>query len=251
MIIGLFHKGSGVGNQLFRYVMTRVIAEDKGFDFGMIGEFKGDSFIQIHKGKDVELDYYTQMPEGRIVVKPSFYDFFMEDCSDYDWSIRDIKDNTIIDGEFQGELYFQHRLEDIKDWLKVEPLDMPDDVCVLAFRGGEYVGLKDLFLPKEYWDLAISKMKAINPNMRFEVHTDDEVTAKQFFPDYKVIHNVGINWRSMRFAKYVVLSNSSFGILPALLNDNAEKIYAPKNWLRRNVGVQFLKYNVYDKFEAI
>ena len=250
MLIGLFHRGSGVGNQLFRYIMTRVIAEEKGFDFGMAGEFKGDSFMKINKGKFVPFNTHTIEPEGRLVVE-SDYDFFMEDASDYDWSIKDIKDNTIIDGEFQGEEYFEHRLKDIKNWLWTEKLEMPDDVCVLAFRGGEFVGLKDLFLPKEYWDLAISKIKDINPNMKFEVHTDDEVTAKQFFPDYKVIHNVGINWRSIRYAKYIVLSNSSFGIIPALLNEKAKKIYAPKYWLRRNIGVQFMKYNEYKKFEAI
>jgi hypothetical protein len=113
------------------------------------------------------------------------------------------------------------------------------------------VGLSELFLPKSYWDLGISKMKAINPDMKFEVHTDDVVTAKLFFPDFPVIHNVGLNWRSIRYAKYIVLSNSSFGILPALLNGKAKKIYAPENWLRRNTGVQFMKYNKYKKFESI
>ena len=35
MIVGTFWKGSGLGNQLHRYVMTRVLAADKGFEFGM------------------------------------------------------------------------------------------------------------------------------------------------------------------------------------------------------------------------
>lgn len=250
MILGLFHRGSGVGNQLFRYIMTRIIAEEKGLEFGMAGEFKGDSFMEIDKGKINPFPTFIKEPEGRLIVDCD-WTLFLENDSDYDWSIKDIKDNTIVDGEFQGEEYFEYRLDDIRDWLKVEPLDMPDDVCVLAFRGGEFVGIKDLFLPREYWDLAINKMKEINPNMKFEVHTDDEETAKYFFPDYKVIHNVGLNWRSIRFAKYIVLSNSSFGIIPALLNENAKKIYAPKGWLRRNTGEQFMKYNKYKKFESI
>ena len=44
MIAGIFHKGSGLGNQLHRYVMTRCLSLDKGMEFGMVNPelFKGD-----------------------------------------------------------------------------------------------------------------------------------------------------------------------------------------------------------------
>ena len=43
MIAGIIHNGSGLGNQLHRYIMTRVLAMDKNLDWGFIGKenFKG------------------------------------------------------------------------------------------------------------------------------------------------------------------------------------------------------------------
>ena len=243
MISGIFHVGSGIGNQLARYVMTRVLALDKGLEFGMKNPelFKGQSFMNLDMGKEYK-GHDHEYVEKRVNNEQGV------DIRDYDWEgLLTIKDNTLIDGEFQGYKYYIHHLDKIREWLKVEPLDMPDDVCVINFRGGEYVGVKDLFLPKEYWDLAISKMKLINPDMVFEVHTDDIETARQFFPDYKIIRDIAINWRSIRYAKYLILSNSSFAILPALLGD-AVTIYAPLYWAGRNVGYWKMRQNEYNRF---
>lgn len=255
MIVGIFHQGSGLGNQLHRYVATRVLALDKGYNFGMFyiddgaGKeqgFKGESFMDIDMGcsKDFMPSYY----DGE------FYKFFNEkkvkengvDISSYDPEFNFIEDNTIIDGEFQDSRYWEHREKEVNEWLKVEPLEMPDDLCVINFRGGEFAIYPDLFLPKEYYDEAIKKMKEIHPNMKFQVHTDDENLAKQFFPDYEVIHNIGINWRSLRFAKYAIISNSSFAILPRWLNKGLT--IAPRMWARRNVGVWSMNQNFYKRF---
>jgi len=246
MIAGILHTGSGIGNQLFRYVMTRVLALDKCCEFGMIypENWKGQSFMQLDMGvpvKNLEHEYI----EKKVVNAQGI------DVRDYDWEgILHIKDFTLVDGEFQGQKYFEHHLDKIREWLKVEPLDLPDDLCIIGFRGGEYVGVKDLFLTKDYWDNAIEMMREINPNIRFEVHTDDPKEAQRFFPDFPIIHNVGINWRSVRYAKYLIIANSSFYILPALLGD-AKKIIAPKFWARRNIGVWALPYNEYTRFTHI
>jgi hypothetical protein len=222
MTIGFFHPGSGIGNQLHRYIATRLSALVGGEPFAMIGDFKGKSFMQL-KTYDVE------MPSGKI---------------EYD----EVK---FMDGEFQGEHIWGDSLPIICDWLKVESLDMPENLCVINFRGGEYVGVSNLFLPKSYWDEAIEKMRQINPDMRFEVHTDDVVTARQFFPDFTVIHNVSTNWRSIRYAHYLILSNSSFAILPSYLNENVKKIIAPNFWAGHNEGKWVNPDNNYSKFTYI
>lgn len=244
MILGYFHQGSGLGNQLHRYVATRVLALDKGYEFAMLGNFKGESFMDI--------DYGTTKPcevqEGEFNEKKVVENGV--DIRSYDPEINFVEDNTIIDGEFQDERYFAHRLDEVRDWLAVEWLDMPDDVCVIGFRGGEYVGVADLFLTKDYWDDAIARMKEINPNMKFEVHTDDIATASQFFPDYLITNGIAVNWRSVRYAKYLIISNSSFFILPALLGD-AKLIIAPRYWARRNTKVWALPQNYYKRFKYI
>ena len=256
MIAGLFHPGSGLGNQLHRYVMIRCLALDKGLKWGMLGKsnFKGADFMNLDMGEPVPFKYYIENPAGKIVVETDWR-LFVEDNegnSEYDWKgINSIEDNTIVDGSFEGEMYFYHHLREIKQWLKVKLWHAPPDLCVINFRGGEYKYFPELYLTKDYWDLAISKMKEIDPFMKFEVHTDDPLEAVKFFPEYDIIHNIGQNWRAVRFAKYLILSNSSFAVLPAILNKNVKKIYAPKGWSRRNTGEQFQKYNVYRKFTHI
>ena len=246
--MGNFHNGSGLGNQLHRYVAARVLAKDKGCEFGMCNpeQFKGTSFMRLDLGLAGFLGKDTKVFNEKKVVEAGI------DIRSYDPEINFLDDDTYIDGEFQDSRYFMHRINEVREWLCVEPLNMPDDLCVIGFRGGEYVGVKDLFLPKDYWDAAIEKMRAINPNMRFEVHTDDPAMAKLWFPDFKVIHSIGINWRSVRYAKYLIIANSSFYILPALLNQNLKaKVIAPRYWARRNIGVWALPQNYYKEFDYI
>ena len=228
MILGIFHKGSGLGNQLHRYVGARVMALDTKSKFGMVAPelFKGESFMDLDMGYE-DTEYHIEEPSGKVI--PHTHE-------------------VVVDGEFQNQDYFIHRLDQVREWLKVEPLDMPDDICVINFRGGEYVGVKDLFLPQEYWDKAIKIMRDRYPNIRFEVHTDDEVTASKFFPEFPCTHDVELNWRSIRYAKHLIVANSSFAILPAFLGD-AEEIIAPFAWANHNKGDSWrLGQNYYKRF---
>lgn len=256
MIAGFFHQGSGLGNQLFRYVAVRTLAEDKGYEWRMEYKPDGSNKETGFKGKAfMNIDYWSDGAFGKY-MPPKFWQEkkIVEndiDIRGYDPEFNFVEDNTIIEGEFQDERYWGHRLNDIREWLKVEPLEMPDDLCVIGFRGGEYSVYPDLFLPKEYWDTAIQMMRRHNPNMRFEVHTDDPVLAKQFFPAYHVVHNIGLNWRAVRYAKHLIIANSSFYILPALLNESVDKVIAPRYWARHNVGTWSLPQNFYRKFTYI
>lgn len=263
MIVGTFWKGSGLGNQLFRYVMTRVLALDNGWEFGMEWpeNFKGSSFMKLDMGKLVVPGKYTH--EGAFptalfnglthcYIEPRVNNAEGVDIRSYDWrGIAAIPDNCKIDGEFQGEQYFMHRKKEIQEWLKVEPLEMPDDLCIIGFRGGEFQAVPELFLPQEYWDNAIKKMRQIKPDMKFRVVTDDPELAKKFFHDFEITHEIGMDWRQVRYAKYLIVANSSFYILPALLNDDLKHIIAPRFWARRNKGYWALPYNQYTGWDYI
>lgn len=232
MIYGLMHQGSGLGNQLHRYVATRALAFAKDEKFGIVAPklFKGKSFMNLNMGEEVS-SYYIEYPAGKVIPENI--------------------EGHILDGEFQNEAIWKGILPKVKRWLHTEPIDVDENTCVINFRGGEYKYFPELFLPKEYWDLAIKMMIDINPNMKFEVHTDDPEEAKKFFPDYPVIQDIGINWRSIRNAPYLILSNSSFAILPAYLGD-AKKIIAPKYWARYNSKEWIDNDNAtYSKFEYI
>lgn len=246
MIAGIFHQGSGLGNQLFRYVATRVLAEDKGYEWGMVGKnlFKGSSFMHLDMGGEID-EYKANYFNEKKVIENGI------DIRSYDPEINFTENNTIIDGEFQDSRYFEHRLEDIKEWLKVEPLEMPDNLCVIGFRGGEYALYPDLFLTKNYWDEARHMMIQKYPGIRFEVHTDDPEIARKFFPIYPIIHNVGLNWRSVRYAKHLIIANSSFYILPALLNKDVKEVVSPRYWARKNKKIWALPQNYYKQFTYI
>lgn len=267
MIAGIFHQGSGIGNQLFRYVTTRVLALDKGYEFGMCNpeNFKGSSFMNLGLA---EMPVFMGAP-GEFIEKKVVEGGI--DIRGYDPEINFVKDNTIIEGEFQDERYWGHRLDDIREWLEVEPLEMSDDLCIINFRGGEYMSDLNLFLTKDYWDQAIQMMNdkykttyewGSASKMRYEVHTDDPDTAKLFFPDFKVIDNrmltadkryesVGYNWRAIRYAKHLIISNSSFPILPALLNEDVKEVIAPRYWARHNIKLWAQPSNYYKKFTYI
>lgn len=259
MIAGIFHSGSGLGNQLHRYVATRVLALDKGYEFSMVApeNFKGGSFMNLDMGNKEYIGYVTEMPAGKVIPQP----FITQNLSSweektpyYNPEINFIEDNTIIDGEFQDERYFEHRVDEIHDWLSAEEIEVPRDVCVIGFRGGEFYTVPELGLPKSYYDEGIAKIREINPNMKFEVHTDDPELAKQFFPDYPIIHDIGINWRSMRYAQYAIVANSSFYILPRLLahyRGAKATTISPRYWDRYNIKKWERPYNYYKKFTYI
>lgn len=228
MIYGVIHKGSGLGNQLHRIVGSRTIAEKLGEEWGMVAPelFKGKDFMDLDFGNSLS-EYHIEQPSGKVIPHTN---------------------EIVVDGEMQAECYFD--IDKVKQWLKVEPLDLPDNLCIINFRGGEYAGVPDLFLPKEYWDLAIKEMLETNPEMEFEVHTDDMETAKRFFPYFHISTGIGYNWRYIRYAKNLILSNSSFAVLPALLNEDTN-IIAPKYWAGYNKGYWQLEQNKYKKFNYI
>lgn len=266
LITELYH-GQGMGNQLACYVATRSLALDLGFDFGIMHpeKFKGMNFMDIDFGKKVSggkgpeggppkrlpvgIDYYYS--EKKFVHPENGFDI-----RDYDTDLKEVYPNTKIDGIMQGEGYFKHHKNDIKNWLKIKEeyncFDYSNEnTCIINFRGGEYVRHSKLFLEKTYWDNAIKNMIDINPDMKFIVITDDVPEAKKFFPNYEVFHfNIGKDYSIIKNAYYLILSNSSFAWFPAWLNENVKLIIAPKYWAAHNVsdGYWSCSYNITEGF---
>ncbi len=260
MISGIFHQGSGLGNQLHRYVAMRVLALDKGYGWFIRNPhyFKGWGFMGISIQGGYTPEEAENSPDS---IFKNWHEKKVDEngisISSYDPEFNFIQDNTIIDGEFQDERYFEHRMDEVDEWLKVEPYLLLENTCLICFRGGEYTIYPDLFLTADYWNSAINLMKKERPDMKFLVVTDDYPTARKFFPDYDIMddvngkHDMGVDWRATRYASYLILSNASFYILPALLNDKVKKIYAPRYWARHNVGVWSMPQNYYKKFSYI
>lgn len=247
MIATEFYDGQGLGNQLWCYITTRVIAKDRGLDFGILHpeKFKGADFLDIDFGKKVESIKYHY--EEKKIIHPRSG----ADIRTYDKDLVHVSDNTKINGCLQDEQYILHRKEEIKKWLAVkkeyECYDYSsDDICIINFRGSGYVQEKDFFLKKKYWRDAIANMRKVNPKFRFIVVTEDVKNGKRFFPDFEVHHwNIAKDYVVIKNAKYLIASNSSFAQFPAWTSDVLKYAIAPKYWARHNIsdGYWSLGYN--------
>lgn len=263
MIVTEIYNGQGMGNQLWCYVVTRVIAKDHKFDFGIKspGKFKGRDFMTLDFGKKViggvgpEGGPPFLLPLGikhYYVERKIVHSATMADIRVYDPRLVNVADQTKIDGLMQDEQYILHRRKEIRKWLQVkkefECFEYSNDnICVMNFRGGEYVGIKNVFLTKKYWSDAMAQMRKINRKFKFVVITDDVLAAKKFFPDLDVFHfNIATDYVIIKNAKYLILSNSSFAWFPAWLNENLKFCIAPKYWAQHNFsdGYWGLGYNI-------
>jgi hypothetical protein len=80
-------------------------------------------------------------------------------------------------------------------------------------------------------------MKYVNPNIKFIIVTDDPEEAKNYFSDYP-IYNYGMigDFYAVQFAKYLIITNSTFSWWASWLNTCSKLTIFPKYWLRHNIS---------------
>jgi hypothetical protein len=258
MIATCLYSGQGLGNQLWAYSVIRSIAEDRGCEFGFLGQkrFKGDVlFPNLKFGSHIEA---SPPAIPRVWIPNGFKYYYREeivrnsngiDVSLFDPKIWSAADGTFLDGGFQSEKYFSNPGK-VKAWFDLG--EKTRDVCTINLRGGEFKGVPSLFLPKQYFLDAISVVREADPKITFEVVTDDPKLARSWFPDYPVHSSGGVkrfhgglyihpkrskirdDFAKLQSSKYLILSNSSFSWWGAYTNLNAELIVAPKYWANFN-----------------
>lgn len=261
MILGLQHPGSGVGDMLFCYLAARITAERLGVPYAMVGEPKWLSFIKADFPR-ADVPFRVELPAGKIVIENDMPIY--EGKTYYDPEFNFIEDNTIVDGcRCQDERYWE--AYPIDAWLKTDSIPyyatskgetgvMPDDLCIIGFRGGEYYAIPELGLTKDYFVDAMNEMRKINPDMRFRIVTDDPDLARTCFPHIEVTHDLAMDWLQVRHAKYAIIANSAFYILPRWMRHHSSLSWkeilneeyteenlkgpitiAPRRWARRNI----------------
>lgn len=245
--------GQGIGNQLFCYVTTRSIAHDRGLKFGIkdIG-WSGDKRYNKNGFYWMNLDMGEVVPDNikiynekdrRLILKTNWHDSTIGcDIRDYDLNLYHVLDDTLILGNMQHPKYFYHNKVIVKQWLKVKPnfdfYDYTDDnICIINFRGGEYVGHDELYLTRKYWIDAINNMLHINSNMKFIIITDDIQSANNMLPEIPAYHfSVDRDYSIIKNARHVILSNSTFSFFAVFCSETIKNIIAPKYWSRHNVS---------------
>jgi hypothetical protein len=271
MIVSEIYSGSGLGNQLWMIVVPRIIAERMGYEWGIQQKketpFKGCAFMKnFDLGKQVIGGYGPEggppvkLPDGISDYYREFNDLkypsYMggEDVllfDNYLWN--ELPDNTKIDGYFQNLDYINDRRHDIIKWLDYDPkvLDYSsEDICVIQFRGGDYLTGAS-WIPPEYYHNAAKHMLDKNPNMKFVCVTDDPENAKRFIPFAEIVGSavmdekdpyqgsigwyvypggpVGVDYSILNTAKNAIISSSTFSFWPVWTNLECDVI-APKHW---------------------
>ena len=268
-MIGMeFIRGYGLGNHLFCYITARALAKANGYEFGCANQqqfannphsHKGMYFMDIDLGHDItpkekaSMNEYHEKDE-RVYTGSSRHDM-THGCyiSGPDEKLYHIPDNTLIYGNMQDESYFLPYRDEIRQWLHVRPeYDSheytKDNLCIINMRGGEYTNNPQLYLDRTYWTNAIANMKKLRPDMHFMVVTEDEEAARKVLPEYEIHHfDMGRDYVTLKNARYLILSNSSFAVLAALTSETCQYIIAPKYWARHNVsnGYWSSEQNIY------
>ena len=219
-----------LGNHLWQYTVCRTVAEFHNYDFHIPRNFLGSTLFNCSLG--VEEDLTTNI--------------FLESSSNqfYEPYIFDLDDFTKLHGFFQCEKYISHNKSKISDWFKIKSLNqnylshlnLDGETCLIHFRGGDYKELlPNVFLEFSYWENAITVMRKLNSEVNFAVITDDIPLAYVYFPNYPIYStNIIDDFSALSYAKYLIISNSTFAWWAAWLNSSARIILAPKYWMNYN-----------------
>lgn len=259
-------EGFGLGNQLFFYITTRCIAMDKGYEFSVLDREHfannmhsdcGLYFMDLDYGAPSKKEDYSHIfyeKEDRLFVGNSKHDLMHGAyVTGTDQALFDVKDDTLLYGNFQAEDYFIRYKDEIKKWLTVKPeYDCKeysrDNLCIMHLRCSDYMGSPELYLRKKYWILGMRQMRKINPDMEFMIITNDVKEAKKFLPGIPAYNfDLAKDYSIIKNAKYLLLANSSFTYFPAFTSDTVQYILAPKYWARHNVsdGYWASEQNIY------
>lgn len=252
------------GNQQFCYAITRVVAETLNYDWGFNKIPSNDyyngrqqlDFFDLSYGKE-HSSKFGEIPEGiEYIWEEPMQHFYNAETNDnynfheFDENLLYIPDNTkLIVYSCQNAKYYNDKKQDLKKWFQVKEekineanklfdqneINFDDNLCILNIRGGaEYKSVANLLLRKQYWIDAMNYMKCINSNMKFVVITDDLLYSKQLLELPTYHFNISTDYYALTQSKNLILSNSSFAIMPAYLSDNAKNIVAPAGWARHN-----------------
>jgi hypothetical protein len=275
MICNELYSEQGLGNQLWNYVITRIIAKKNGYNFCILKKerFKGKEFMNIDFGDNLSGGHTSK--RGYIFSLPNSIDnYYKERIESFDPSFSDMSSdisrtdpllltlpkNTKFDGNCQSTRYLEGHREDILQWISIKEeyseYKTEPNICIIHLRCGDFSKSK-AFLPIEYYKNAMNYIKSINKDIVFKCVTDQKERAEELLPGVEVIGSaklniddknkashhyggpIGIDFCLLMRATYVIIPNSSFSWWPAYLNNNKKIIIAPKYWARFNIADGF------------
>ncbi|MEO5646618.1 MAG: alpha-1,2-fucosyltransferase [Candidatus Paceibacterota bacterium] len=277
MICNELYDDQGLGNQLWNYVVTRIIAKRNSSDFSILKKerFKGKDFMNLDFGTPLQggitskRGYLFTLPNGITSYYKERRELFgtttvlsdmTDDISRTDLHLLTVPSNTKIEGNCQSTKYLEGNKENILNWLTIKDeyrqYKTEPNVCVIHLRTGDFMQSK-AFLPIEYYQQAMGHIKSIDSTIIFQCVTDQKEMAEILLPGVQVIGSaasidtdrnnaphhhggpIGIDFSLLMNARYLIIPNSSFSWWAAYLNTTNKIIVAPKYWARFNIADGF------------
>lgn len=268
MIVTEIYRGSGLGNQIWNLVVSRILAHRHGYKWGVMKTtpYKARKFMpDFDYGEEVTGGHTPREGQTPVSLPDGITHYIREqtlplpqcghDGIFFDAGLwNNLPDNSKIDGLFQNLQYLDGQKENVREWLKTN-LDVrdycDDDICVIHFRGGEYL-ITASWCPPEFYEHARDRMLEYNSNMKFVVVTDDPENANKFIPWAQVVGattlkeqedieqgtgffkykggNIGVDYSILHNARNVIMSASTFSFWPVWTSNVTSKVIAPKYW---------------------
>ncbi len=147
-----------------------------------------------------------------------------------------------IDEFIKNKNFIQKSILNIENFKEMEEIKTNDDgMTAIHIRRGDYVDL-GLNLSLNYYKNAINVAKNTIKNFKFEVFSDDIQWAKSQiifnkcikFNEYSNSEDSNLeDFKKLFNFKNYIISNSTFSLIPALLNsDKNGKIFYPDPWIK-------------------
>ncbi len=275
MICNELYNDQGLGNQLWNYAVTRILAKKNNCDFSILKKerFKGKEFMNLDFGTPLagghtsKRGYLFSLPRGvqnyygekRELFGTTLSDM-TDDISRTDTHLLNLSPSTKFDGNCQSTKYLEGHRADILKWISIKDeyttYQPAPNVCVIHLRCGDFMQSK-AFLPIAYYKNAIAYIQSLDQQVVFQCVTDQKAMAETLLPGVEIIGSalaatpdahkaghhhggpIGIDFSLLTHAQYLIIPNSSFSWWAAYLNTDKKIVVAPKYWGRFNIADGF------------